>query len=185
MKKDFGKKTWLYPMPVLIIGTYDKDGNPNLMNAAWGGIFNSNQICICIDKSHKTTKNVVETKAFTVSIADTQNVIACDYVGISSANNTSDKIAKSGFTLTKSKFVNAPVVEELKMVLECEAVGYNEETEQLVGNIINVAVDESILTDDKVDLSKFSPITFDSVNNNYVELGKIVGKAFSDGKKLM
>ena len=184
MKKDFGKQTWLYPMPVLIIGTYDKNGNADLMNAAWGGIHNNNQICICVDKSHKTTKNFLETKAFTVSIGDAAHVAQCDYVGITSANNTADKIAKSGFTLTKSKFVNAPVVEELKMVLECEVVSYDEKTEQLVGNIVNVAADESILTDGKIDPSKFSPITYDAVNHNYIALGNVVGKAFEDGKKL-
>ena len=184
MKKDFGKQTWLYPMPVFIIGTYDKDGHADLMNAAWGGIFNSNQICICVDKSHKTTKNVKETKAFTVSIADVENLTACDYVGIVSANDTPDKIAKSGFHLTKSKFVNAPVVDELKMVLECEMVSYNEETEQLIGNIINVAADDSVLTDGKIDPSKFNPITYDSVNHNYIALGSVAGKAFNAGKAL-
>lgn len=184
MKHDFGKQTWLYPMPVFIIGTYDKDGKPDLMNAAWGGTYNSNQICICIDKSHKTTKNVVESKAFTVSIADVEHLAACDYVGIVSANDTSDKIAKAGFTLTKSKFVNAPVVEELKMVLECEMVSYDEKTEQLVGNIINVAADESVLTDGKIDPAKLNPITYDSVNHNYIALGQVAGKAFDAGKAL-
>ena len=107
MRKNFGAKPFLYPQPVMILGTYDENGKANAMNAAWGGTFNSNQICICVDKSHKTTKNVKETKAFTVSIADVENLTACDYVGIVSANDTPDKIAKSGFHLTKSKFVNA------------------------------------------------------------------------------
>ena len=184
MKIDFGKKTFLYPMPVLIIGTYDKDGVPDAMNAAWGGIYNTNQICICLDKSHKTVANVKESKAFTVSVADSEHVTECDYVGIVSANDVPDKIKKSGLTAVKSKVVNAPVFEELKMVLECEMVSYDEKTEQLVGNIINVAADESVLTDGKIDHSKLKPITYDPVNHTYLELGAITGKAFEDGKKL-
>ncbi|MCR5614225.1 flavin reductase family protein [Treponema sp.] len=184
MKVDFGKKTFLYPMPVLIIGTYDKDGVPDAMNAAWGGIYNTNQICICLDKSHKTVANVKETKAFTVSVADSEHVVECDYVGIVSANDVPDKIKKSGLTAVKSKVVNAPVFEELKMVLECEMVSYDEKTEQLVGNIINVAADESVLTDGKIDPSKLKPITYDPVNHTYLELGAITGKAFEDGKRL-
>ena len=185
MKVDFGKKTFLYPMPVLIIGTYDKDGVPDAMNAAWGGIYNTNQICICLDKSHKTVANVKESKAFTVSVADSEHVVECDYVGIVSANDVPDKIKKSGLTAVKSKVVNAPVFEELKMVLECEMVSYDEKTEQLVGNIINVAADDSVLTDGKIDPSKLKPITYDPVNHKYLTLGEIAGTAFSDGKSLI
>ena len=184
MKVDFGKKTFLYPMPVLIIGTYDKDGVPDAMNAAWGGIYNTNQICICLDKSHKTVANVKESKAFTVSVADSEHVTECDYVGIVSANDVPDKIKKSGLTAVKSKVVNAPVFEELKMVLECEMVSYDDKTEQLVGNIINVAADESVLTDGKIDPAKLKPIAYDPVNHTYLQLGSVAGKAFEDGKKL-
>lgn len=184
MKKNFGKQTFLYPMPVLIIGTYNEGGVPDAMNAAWGGIFNTNQICICLDKSHKTVANVKARKAFTVSVADADTVVQSDYVGIVSANSVPDKIEKAGLKNSKSTFVDAPVFDAYKMVLECEFVSYNDETEQLVGNIVNVAADESVLTDGKIDPQKLKPITFDPVNKKYIQLGNIVGDAFSIGKKL-
>ena len=115
MRKNFGAKAILYPMPVLIIGTYDENGKANAMNAAWGGISEETQISICIDDGHKTAKNVVKAGAFTVSIADADNVVACDYVGIVSGNKEPDKIEKAGWHVTKSEFVNAPLFDELPM----------------------------------------------------------------------
>ena len=185
MRTNFGKQTFLYPMPVLIIATYDEDGNPNAMNAAWGGIHDTNQIGICIDPSHKTAKNLLKKKAFTVSLADAAHVAACDYVGIASANKEPDKIKKAGFTVSKSEFVDAPVINELPMCLECEMISYDSSTGCMVGNIINVNADDSILTDGKIDPSKFRPITYDPVNHKYLALGEVVGKAFSDGKILL
>lgn len=176
MRKDFGAKAMLYPMPVLIIGTYDENGAPDAMNAAWGGISDS--------AGHKTTKNILARGAFTVSPADAANVVAADFVGIVSANNDPDKMKKSGWTAVKSEKVDAPVFEQLPMTLECKLVSYDEESCRLVGEIINVSADENILTDGKIDLSKFRPITFDPANNDYVALGEKVGKAFSDGAKL-
>ena len=184
MKKNFGKQTYLYPMPVLIIGTYDENGKPDAMNAAWGGIHDTNQIGICIDPSHKTAKNLLAKKAFTVSMADAKHVVECDYLGIVSGNNEPEKLAKCGFTVSKSEFVDAPVINELPMCLECELVSYEESTGCMVGNIINVSADESVLTDGKIDVAKLEAITYDSVNHNYVKLGEVVGKAFSDGKKI-
>ena len=184
MRTNFGKQTYMYPMPVLIIATYDENGNPNAMNAAWGGIHDTNQIGICIDPSHKTAKNLLKKKAFTVSMADAAHVTACDYVGIVSANKEPDKFAKAGFTATKSEFVDAPVINELPMCLECEMVSYDVNTGCMVGNIVNVNADESVLTDGKIDPSKLRPITYDSVNHKYLALGEVVGNAFSDGKKL-
>ena len=122
MRKDLGAKPYLYPQLVMIIGTYDKDGNPNAMNAAWGGISEETQISICVDDGHKTAKNVVKAGAFTVSIADADNVVACDYVGIVSGNKVSDKIEKAGWHASKSEFVDAPLFEELPMALECKLV---------------------------------------------------------------
>ncbi len=184
MRKNFGSKPMLYPMPVLIIGTYDENGKPDAMNAAWGGISEENEISICVSDDHKTTKNVLHSGAFTVSIADAENVVAADYVGIVSGSKEPDKIRKAGWTAVKSEFVNAPVFEELPMALECRLKSYDEESCRLVGEIVNVCADEKILTDGKIDLSKFSPITYDPVNHDYLTLGKAVGKAFSDGKKL-
>ena len=184
MRKNFGKKSWLYPMPVLIVAAYDEAGVPNAMNAAWGGIFSDEMIGICLSEGHKTTKNIIATKAFTVSIATAEQVVACDYVGIVSGNKEPDKFAKAGFHALPSEFVNAPVIKELPMTLECELVSYDEESNHLVGNIVNVSADESILTDGKIDIRKLRPITYDTVNHDYLELGTKVGNAFTDGKKL-
>ena len=185
MRKNFGAKPILYPMPVLIIGTYDENGKPNAMNAAWGGISEENQISICVSEDHKTTKNILASGAFTVSIADAENVASCDYVGIVSGNKEPDKIAKAGWHITKSEFVNAPLFDELPMALECKLISYDEEACRLVGEIVNVCAEERILdVNGKIDLNKFSPITYDPVHHTYRKLGEVVGKAFSDGMKV-
>lgn len=184
MKKDLGAKPILYPMPVLIIGTYDENGAPNAMNAAWGGISEEKEISICVSENHKTTFNVLKTKAFTVSPADAKNVLAADYVGIVSGNKCADKIAKAGWTAVKSEKVNAPLFSELPLALECKMISYDPETCRLVGKIVNVCADDSILTDGKIDLSLFDPICYDPSGYGYYTLGKKVGNAFADGKQL-
>ena len=185
MRKNFGAKPWTYPQPVFIIATYDEDGRPDAMNAAWGGISDDTQISMCLSANHKTVKNILHRKAFTVSMADAEHVTACDYVGIVSGNNTPDKMEKAGFHVTKSDFVDAPVIDELPMAVECKLISYEEKTCRLVGEIVNVGIEERILTEDgKVDLQKFSPIVFDPVNNDYRKLGEKAGNAFSDGMKL-
>lgn len=171
-------------MPVFIIATYDKDGTPDAMNAAWGGIVDYGHIGLCLSASHKTTKNILSRKAFTVGIADANNTVAGDYVGLVSANDTPDKLKRSGFTVKKSEFVDAPVINEIPMVLECEYVKTTEDG-IVVGKIVNVGADKSVLgADGKIDPAKLRPITFDPVNNKYIALGEITGNAFSDGKKL-
>ena len=185
MRKNLGAKAILYPMPVLIIGTYDEKGTPNAMNAAWGGISEKTEISICVDDSHKTAENVVKSGAFTVSIADKTNVVAADYVGIVSGNNQEDKIAKCGWTAEKSELVNAPLFKELPLTLECKLKSYDKDTCRLVGEIVNISADESILDDKgRISLEKFFPITYDPVGHTYRTLGDVVGKAFSDGKNL-
>ena len=185
MRKNLGAKAILYPMPVLIIGTYDEKGTPNAMNAAWGGISEETEISICVDDSHKTADNVVRTGAFTVSIADKNNVVAADYVGIVSGNNQEDKIAKCGWTAEKSELVNAPLFKELPLALECKLKSYDKDSCRLVGEIVNISADESILDDKgRISLEKFFPITYDPVGHTYRTLGEVVGKAFSDGKNL-
>lgn len=184
MRKNFGKKSWLYPMPVLIVAAYDEVGIPNAMNAAWGGIFTDETIGVCLSEGHKTTKNIRTTGAFTVSVATADTVTACDYVGLVSGNKEPDKFAKAGFTATKSQFVNAPIINELPMTLECELLSYDEESNHLVGRIVNISADEKILTDGKIDVAKLRPITYDPIGYNYFEMGTKVGNAFSEGKKL-
>lgn len=185
MRKNLGTETILYPMPVLIIGSYGEDNMPDAMNAAWGGISESNEISICISAGHKTTKNILRTGAFTVSFADVKNAVAADYVGVVSGNSEPEKIKKAGWHAEKSEFVNAPLFSELPLALECKMKSYDEESCRLVGQIVNVSADESILgSNGKIDLTKFRPITFDPVNNTYNKIGEAVAKAFSDGLKL-
>lgn len=185
MRKNFGAKPILYPMPVFIIATYSEDGTPDAMNAAWGGIGEENEIFICLDPSHKTTKNILLRKAFTVSMADAAHVVECDYVGVVSANDVPDKLVKCGFHTTKSELVDAPIIDELPMALECELISYDEESCHLFGRIINVSADESVLNEaGKIDPKKLRPITYDSMNHEYLELGAKAGNAFKDGLKL-
>ncbi len=178
---NFGAKPFIYPMPVLIVGTYDENGVPNAMNAAWGCITDMNEITISMSK-HKTTENLLKTGAFTVSFATEDTVVACDYVGVESAGKVPDKFAKAGFHATKSEYVNAPLIDELPMALECKVKSYEDEI--LIGEILNVCADESILKNGQVDPKKLKPIAYDPVNHTYMGLGEIVGKAFSDGMKL-
>ena len=185
MRKNFGAKAMCYPMPVFIIGTYNADGTPNAMNAAWGGISEEAEITICVDNAHKTAENLLARKAFTVSMATAKYLTACDYVGIVSGNKVPDKFAKAGFHATKSEFVDAPLIDELPMALECEVISYDEETCRLVGRIVNVCADESVLGENgKVDVSRLQPITFDPVSHTYLTLGETVGRAFHDGTAL-
>ncbi len=185
MRKNFGAKAILYPMPVLIIGSYDENGVPDAMNAAWGGISEETEISICVSADHKTTKNILEKGAFTVSIADAENVVAADYVGIVSGNSEQNKIEKAGWHAIKSEFVDAPLFEELPMALECKLISYDQESCRLVGEIVNVCADEKILDGNGlVDLTKFRPITYDPVHHTYRTIGEAVGKAFCDGAKL-
>lgn len=186
MRKNFGAKPILYPQPVLIIATYDENGKPNAMNAAWGGICGMNKINISLG-SHKTTDNIKATGAFTVSVADASHVVACDYVGIVSGNTEANKMEKAGFTTTKSEFVNAPIINELPLTLECRLMSIEDDfgENRVVGEIVNVSADERILGDDGlIDPAKLEAITFDPVHNTYIELGKAVGHAFKDGEKL-
>ena len=184
MRKNFGPKPICYPMPVYIIGTYNADGTPNAMNAAWGGISEEEEISICVDSSHKTAENILARKAFTVSMATVQTVAACDYVGIVSGNKEPEKFAKAGFHATKSAFVDAPLIDELPMALECELISYDPESCRLVGRIVNVCAEESVLGENgKVDAQKLQPITFDPMSHRYIALGVDVGQAFHDGLK--
>ena len=185
MRKNFGAKPYTYPQPVLIIASYDENGTPDAMNAAWGGISDDTQISMCLSAGHKTVKNILKRKAFTVSMADAAHVAACDYVGIVSANAVPDKLEKAGFHTTRSEFVDAPLIDELPMALECRLVSYDEESCRMVGEIVNVSAEESILDENgKIDPGKLQPITFDPVNNAYLKLGEKVGNAFRDGLAL-
>ena len=180
-RKNFGAKPVMYPQPVLIIATYDENGVPNAMNAAWGITTDYQEITISLGE-HKTTDNLKVRKAFTVSLATEDQVVPCDYVGIESGRNTPDKFAKAGFHATKSEFVDAPLIDELPVALECKVKSYEDGI--LVGEIVNVSADESVVTDGAVDITKVRPISFDPFGNAYFGIGQKVGNAFKDGMEL-
>lgn len=182
-RKNFGAQPLLFPQPVLIIGTYDENGKANAMNAAWGGIAGMDEIMVDLSH-HKTTENIMVNRAFTVSAADAEHMAACDYVGLVSGGKEPKKMEKAGFTTTKSSFVNAPIINELPVTLECELIKVIDGSKYL-GRIINVSVDERVLGEDgEISLDKFSPITFDTVHRGYYKLGERVGNAFKDGEQL-
>ena len=185
MRKNFGAKPLLYPQPVFIIAAYDENGVPCAMNAAWGGISESDEVSMCLSPDHKTVKNILTRGAFTVSMATAETVVACDYVGVVSGNDVPDKFARAGFHAVKSEFVDAPLIEELPMAVECRLKSYDPESCRMVGEIVNVCADESVLGENgKVDPDKLRPITFDPMNNRYLVLGEKVGNAFRDGLAL-
>ncbi len=184
-RKNFGAKPLSIPQPVWIIATYDENGVPDAMNAAWGGISEENEVSVCLSVGHKTCKNFEKTGAFTISMADAEHIAGCDYVGISSGNQTPDKFARAGFTATKSAFVNAPVINELAVCLECRVKEFSHETCILKGEIVNVSVSDLALTEGKVDLAKVKPVCFDPFNNAYHVIGEKVGDAFGAGKALL
>lgn len=181
MRTDFGPKPFAFPMPVFIIATYDAEGNPDAMNAAWGCITDNDEITISMGE-HKTTDNLAVTGAFTVSMATEETVIGCDYVGIVSGRQVPDKFFRAGFHAFPAEHVNAPLIQELPMALECKVRSF--ENGILVGEIVNVCADESVLTDGKIDPEKLRPISVDPVNGRYYAMGAKVGRAFHDGLQL-
>lgn len=182
---NLGAKPYSTPQPVWILAAYDENGVANAMNAAWGGISEMNEVSVCLTPSHKTCKNFMQTGALTISMADLEHVAACDYVGIVSGDKVEDKLAKCGLTITKSELVNAPIINELAICLECKVKEFNTETCILKAEIVNVSVDESVLTDGKVDLAKVKPIAFDPFTNSYNVLGEKVADAWGAGKKFI
>ena len=178
MRKNFSDVAF-YPQPVLVIATYDENGVPNAMNVAWGGLCGSKYVDINISRGHKTT----EKKAFTMSFADQAHLVEADYFGLVSSHKE-NKIEKAGMHAVKSEFVDAPILEEFPLTLECQLVSYDHETERAIGQVVNTLAEDSILTEGRIDLEKFHPITYDPANHHYIALGKQVGRAFSDGKQL-
>ena len=181
-RKNFGASHALMttPQPCVMIATWDKDHTPDVMMAAWAGQYDHNQIVVSLSK-HKTTDNLELTGAFTVSFADIRTVAESDYLGIVSGNNVPDKVAKVGFTVTPSPNVDAPIINEYPLTLECKVVSWKDGI--LVGEVVNMSADESILTDGKVDLAKLQPIVFDAAGMCYRAIGEVVGGAWNAGKK--
>lgn len=184
MRKDFGSQTWILPMPILMIATYGDDGTADVMPAAWGTIYDYGKVLIALAMDHKTVRNLKRTKAFTVSVATEAQLESCDYAGIVSGNNTPDKMERTGFTLEKSKFVNAPLIKELPVALECELQEITSDDCAVIGRIVNASAEQSVLDETgKPDLRKVQPVVFDSVKNEYYALGDMVGKAFWIGAR--
>ena len=185
MRKNFGPQQWLYPMPVLVIGTYDENGAPDLMVAAWGGIHTDDMVGICLADDHKTTGNILARKAFTVSMASRSMIDACDYLGIVSGDKVPDKLERAGFHVRKSAFVDAPLIEELPLALECELVSYDAETCYMVGRILNISADESVLGEDgRVDVLRLQPVVYEPFGRGYFALGERIGTGYSSGKNI-
>ena len=185
--KSFGQKSWMLPQPVLIIGTYNSDGTANAMNAAWGGQWDAKEIMISMG-NHATTENLDRCEEFTVAFATKETMAASDFVGIVSAKNDPQKMQKTGWTAIQSENVNAPVFTDFPMTMECRILRKIDESEEgyyIVAEIVNILVDEKYLAEDgKPDVEKMELITYEPIHHGYVELGKRVGNAFSDGKQL-
>lgn len=183
-RKNFGANSFITPEPVLMLAAYDENGKVDLMNVAWGGVSGANQLSMCVSPGHKTVKSILVKKAFTVSFATADTVIESDYAGIVSGNDVVDKFNRTGFTAVKSDFVDAPLIDQYPVAIECELISYDADSHIMIGKILNVCADESVLTDGAIDLAKLRPIVYDGLNHNYNVLGQVVGKAFSDGEKL-
>ena len=177
-----GRKSIITPEGVFIIGTYDENGVPNAMNAAWGMQSDEGEITLMLAK-HKTTENFEKTGAFTVAFGTADTVVISDYFGVETGKKV-NKIEKADCHTHPSAHVNAPIIEEYPLTLECKVKNWDTETGYLIGEIVASQADESILTDGKVDLGKLRPIIFDPSFNAYRVIGEVVGKAFGDGLKL-
>ena len=188
MKKNLGVVQAVYPMPVLMVAAYGEDDKVNVMNAAWGMICNADRIALFIDEDHKTTQNLLKTKAFTVSIADKAHMDVADFFGIATGNKMTDKFERTGYHAVKSEFVNAPVIEEFPVVMECELaeVVQTESFYCIVGKIVNTAAEESVLSENgKVDPAKLNALIFDQFQHGYYVSGEKVGQAWNAGAGLM
>lgn len=185
MKKSLGVKPYLYPMPVLMIATYGEDETVDVMNMAWGGICANNMVALNITESHKTAKNIKARGAFTVSVADAAHLKEADYFGMASANNTADKFARTGLHAVRSEHVDAPIVEEFPLTLECKVaqLQHDEGGFRVLGEIVNVLAEESVLdASGKVDPTKLNAFVFDQFQSGYYAIGEKIGQAWDSGK---
>ena len=186
MRKNIKTTEAIFPMPVLMIATYNEDGTIDVMNAAWGTMVDRDVVALNLTETHKTVKNIKARKAFSVSIADAKHVVEADYFGVASGNNTPDKFETSQLTATKSDIVDAPIINEFPLCMECELIEYQDDTYGLgvIGKVVNVTADESVMKDDKVDITLVNAIAFDPYTHGYYRVSERVGEAFKDGLKL-
>lgn len=186
MRKQLNITEGIFPMPVLMIATYNEDGSVNVMNAAWGTMQERDTVVLNLTESHKTVKNIKARGAFTVSIADASHVVEADYFGVESGNHASDKFKNSGLTASKSEVVDAPVINEFPLCLECRFIEYqsNEYGCGVIGKVVKVTADESVMEGDKLNMSLVNAIAFDPYTHGYYKVTERVGEAFKDGLKL-
>lgn len=188
MKKDLGVKPYLFPMPVLMVASYNEDGSVNVMNMAWGGICGRNMASLRINENHKTSKNIKARGAFTISIADAAHIEQADFFGIASGNKLPDKFARSGLTALKSEKVDAPVVQEFPLTLECRVVDDRMDVcgHLIFGEIVGVLADESVLDEaGNVDAGRLNALVYDQMQSGYYTIGEKAGQAWETGKALM
>lgn len=187
MKKDLGVQPAIFPMPVLIVAAYDEGGTVQAMNAAWGTVCGADKVALCISEGHATTKAIHQTGAFTVALADEAHMGEADYLGIATGNTLANKFACSGLSASKAKHVNAPVIDQFPVALECELaeVVETEHVHFVVGTIVNVVADEAVLVDGKVDAEKAGLLTFDQFQRSYFTVGTRAGQAWSVGADLV
>ncbi len=176
----------IFPMPVLMVATYNEDGSVNVMNAAWGTMQERDRVALNLTETHKTVENIMARGAFTVSIADAAHMVEADYLGLVSGNNTPDKFARSGLTASKAETVDAPVIEEFPLCLECKFIEYQsgEYGVGVIGQVVNVTADERVMVNGKLDMSLVGAIAFDPYTHGYYKVTERVGNAFKDGLKL-
>ena len=186
MRKKLNITEGIFPMPVLMIATYNEDNSVNVMNAAWGTMQSRNTVALQLTETHKTVKNIKARKAFTISIADADHIVQADYFGVASGNSVANKFEKSGLTASKSEIVDAPVINEFPLCLECEFIEYqdNEYGVGVIGKVVNVTADEKVMVDGKLDMSLVNAIAFDPYTHGYYKISERVGEAFKDGLKL-
>ena len=186
MKKNIKTTEAIFPMPVLMVATYNDDGTVNVMNAAWGTMVDRDVVALNLTETHQTVRNIKKRKAFTVSIADAAHVAQADYFGVESGKKVSDKLGKAGMTAVKSEHVDAPIINEFPVSMECEFITYQDDAYGLgvIGRVVNVSVEESCMTNGSVDIDKVGAIAFDPYTHGYYQVGGRVGNAFSDGMKL-
>lgn len=186
MKKEIKTTEAIFPMPVLLISTFNEDGTVDVMNAAWGTMLDRNRVALNLTETHKTVQNIKERKGFVVHIADAKHVIEADYFGVVSGNQEKDKFEKSGLSYTKSELVDAPIINELPIALECEFIEYQSDDTGLgvIGKVVRTSVEEANLKDDKVDIDSIEAISFDPYTHGYYKVSGRVGDAFKDGMKL-
>lgn len=186
MKKQIKTTEAIFPMPVLLIATYNEDGSVDVMNAAWGTMLDRDIVALNLTETHRTVQNIKARKGFTVHIADAKHVVEADYFGIVSGNKVKDKFEKSGLSCVRSELTDAPVINELPVALECELIEYQNDATGIgvIGKVLRTSVEETLLKDGKVDIDALGAIAFDPYTHGYYKVGGRVGNAFSDGLKI-